>query len=131
MSATTEAEQAVVAEVLAAEEARLAAIDAQDWAAAAEYLAEDVVYVHMNAKLEGKEGNLAELKEAPRHYSHSELVVQPYGDFAVMTGVLDVAFPPNPDGTSRGARGRAIQVWARQDGRWVMVAFQATAIPAA
>jgi hypothetical protein len=128
--ASDTADKVVVAEVLAAEEARIAAIHAADWDLLSDFLGSDLTYTHMNGKLENKAENLAALQAVSRSYKRSDLQVRTFGDIAVMNGGFEATMAPLPDGTpERKLTGRAIQVWAKRDGAWQMIAFQATAVP--
>lgn len=130
MSTTVSSDETVIAEVLAAEEARLAAIHASDWNALERFLGEDLTYTHMSGKIDTKAENIEGLKNGPRTYKRSDLRVRPYGNFAVMNGILDVTMLPLPDGTPGNLlHGRVVQVWVRRDDRWQMIVFQATAVP--
>jgi ketosteroid isomerase-like protein len=133
MTTTTDtSDEVVVAEVLAAEEERIAAIHLADWDRVSEFLGSDLTYTHMNGKLETKAQNLAAMQSATRSYKRSDLQVRTFGDVAVMNGGFEATMAPLPDGTpERKLVGRAIQVWAKRDGAWQMIAFQATAVPGA
>jgi ketosteroid isomerase-like protein len=118
--------------VLAAETSRLKAIDDRDWTALEMILADDLSYVHSDTGLyEDKAANLLTLKASPRSYKRRDLKVRPYGDTAVMTGEIDITIDALPDGTAeQHIFSLATQVWVRRDGRWKMVAFQATMLAA-
>jgi hypothetical protein len=121
----------IVEEVLGAEAARLAAIDTRDWAALELILGDDLSYVHSDTGVrEDKAANLATLHQSPRSYKRRGLKVRHYGDTAVMTGEIDITVDALPDGSpERHVFSSATQVWVRREGRWQMVAFQATMIP--
>jgi ketosteroid isomerase-like protein len=130
MSTGYETDEQVVKEILEAEEQRLAAIHASDWSRLGELLGDDLTYTHMSGLFENKEENIAGLKARPRTYKREGLVVRPFGDVAVLGGLLHVVMEAAGDGTpARTLHGRVVQVWARRDGRWQMVVFQATALP--
>jgi hypothetical protein len=127
---STSSDETIIAEVLAAEEGRIAAVHAGDWERLGEYLGSDLTYTHMNGKFENKDENLAAMKAVSRSYKRSDLKVRAFGDVAVMNGGFEATMAPLPDGTpERILVGRAIQVWAKREGAWQMIAFQATAIP--
>ena len=124
-------DEQTVKEILQAEEDRLAAIHASDWSRLSELLGDDLTYTHMSGLFENKDENLAALKERPRVYKREGLAVRSFGDVAVLDGLIHVTMDPSPDGTpGRQLHGRVVQVWVRRDGRWQMVVFQATALPA-
>jgi hypothetical protein len=129
MSTTTN--EAVATEVLAAEHARVAAIRDADWTRFADFLGEDLTYTHMNGTTDTKAENLALQQASPRTYKRTDLVVRVLGDdAAVMTGGIEVTVAPLPDGTpERVLSGTILQVWARREGRWQLVAAQATGVP--
>jgi ketosteroid isomerase-like protein len=130
MSTAYGTDERVVKEILEAEEARLTAIHTSDWSRLSELLGDDLTYTHMSGLFENKAENIVALQARPRVYTREDLVVRPFGDVAVLDGLLHVAMPPSPDGTpARHLHGRAVQVWARRDGRWQMVVFQATSLP--
>jgi len=126
---TSSSDETTVAEVLAAEEARIAAVHAGDWERLSDFLGGDLTYTHMSGKIETKAENLASTKAVSRSYKRSDLKVRPFGDMAVMNGGFEATMAPLPDGTpERKLVGRALQVWAKRDGAWQMIAFQATAV---
>ncbi|MCL2396169.1 MAG: nuclear transport factor 2 family protein [Acidimicrobiaceae bacterium] len=130
MSTTYEADEQVISEILEAEQERLAAIHASDWSRLSELLGDDLTYTHMNGLSENKEENITALQARPRFYEREGLSVRTFGDVAVLHGLIHVSMDPSPDGTpARQLHGRVTQVWARRDGRWQMVVFQATALP--
>ena len=58
------------------------------------------------------------------------ILARAFGDVAVMNGGFEATMAPLPDGTpERKLVGRALQVWAKREGAWQMIAFQATAVP--
>jgi ketosteroid isomerase-like protein len=130
MTMTTASDETIAAEVLAAEEARIAAVHAGDWERLSDFLGSDLTYTHMNGKIENKAENLAAMKAVSRSYKRSDLKVRAFGDVAVMNGGFEATMAPLPDGTpERRLVGRALQVWAKREGAWQMIAFQATAVP--
>ncbi len=118
---------AVEEEVLDTVRARQRATIERDGATLERVMTDDVVYVHpTNARLETR----AERIDAVVTNSHykafdlSDLQVRVGADMAVVTGSMDV--------TTEGADGdrvlnlRFTDVYARRDGRWQEIAFQAT-----
>lgn len=128
MSATSDAE--VATEVIAAENERLAAIRAGDWARFSGVVGDDLVYTKMDGALETKADYLDVLQASPRTYTRNNLVVRVFGDVAVMHGGIQVTVAAQPDGTPERVRtGTILQVWAKRDDRWQLVAAQATDVP--
>lgn len=127
-----QAAQSVIDEVLAAEAARLRAIDERDFAALDLLLGEDLSYVHSDTgQYEDKASNMAMLQASPRSYKRRDLRVRPYGDVAVMTGEIDITVD-EIKGVSKERHifSFATQVWVKRDTRWQMVVFQATMLKA-
>jgi ketosteroid isomerase-like protein len=127
-----DADQRVIDEVLAAEAARLRAIDTRDWAALDLLIGDDLSYVHSDTGLyEDKAANLATLHVSPRSYVRRDLQVRPYGDVAVLTGEIDITIDAIENvSPEQHIFSFATQVWVKRDGRWQMVVFQATMIKA-
>lgn len=127
---TTTEDATSVAEVLAAEDERVAAINDGDWVALAATLHDRLVYNHMNGGTENKAELIQGLENGRRIYRRSELSVQVFGDAAVMNGILEIDFPERPDGTpARSVAARLLQFWHRSGGRWQLVGGQATPLP--
>jgi hypothetical protein len=128
---TDQANESLIEEVLAAEAARLRAIDAQDWAALDLLLADELSYVHSDTGVyEDKAANLATLHRSPRSYVRRDLKVRPYHDVAILTGEIDITIDALPGIPEQHIFSFATQVWVHRDGRWQMAAFQATMIVA-
>lgn len=111
-------------------DAFIAAVQKNDVAGAARYLADDLIYTHSTAVVETKAEYLAKLKSGVQRYEGIELIkptIRLYGDAAVlntqvrMTGsTKDVPF----DNTLF-----LIQVWVKQGSDYKMVAHQTTRKP--
>lgn len=112
------------------EQRRKAMLDA-DIAVLGEMFADDLSYTHSNAVTERKALYLERL--AGKHYDYRELNfldqdIRVTGDAALITGRMtgEVVIA----GQSRQLNSRTTVVWIRQDGRWRMLTFQSTPIPA-
>ena len=112
-------------DVNAAEEARYAAMIAQDKAALAAILADEFLYYQANGNVQNKLGYIAYLtggevkvKKAERY----DLTTHVYGDTATVMGStrVDVEMKGEP----RQVDLRFLNVWAKRDGRWQLVARQ-------
>jgi ketosteroid isomerase-like protein len=119
------------AEVRKAEEARFAATVKGDLEALGAMLADDMTYVHSNAKLETK-AELLELLEKG-HYQYRAITpkdvrVRLYGDAALASGLaeIDVVSGGQPIHVNL----RFLEVWVRRAGRWQLAAWQSTRLPA-
>ena len=118
----------VIDEVLAAEDARLAAIDERNFDALERLIADDLSYVHSDTgEYQDKPALLERLRDSPRSYKRRGLRVRLYGDVAVMTGEIDITIDALEGvADERHVFSFATQVWIHRDDRWQMVVFQAT-----
>lgn len=117
-------------EVLEAEQARIAALVADDHAALDRLLSSDLTYTHSNAVVDTKAEFMDSLISGRLKYrslEHGDQQVRFYGDTALLTGVTRVF------STSQGAEVRLTLrftiVYVHQSGRWQMVAWQSTRVP--
>jgi ketosteroid isomerase-like protein len=125
-SGTTEAAK----EVMAAEEARTAALDRSDVAALERIMADDITYVHASGEVDTKSSYLAAIRSGQLHYiswQPKNLHVRVLGDTAVINGeyavrVKDSRMQPAPFNISI----LILSVYARRDGRWQQIAWQST-----
>jgi ketosteroid isomerase-like protein len=119
-----------VQEVLAAEQARTAALDRSDVAALTTIMAEDVSYVHASGKVDTRQSYLAAIRSGQLHYISwrpEGLHVRVLGDTAVLTGeyavrVLDARVQPQPFDIDI----LILSVYARREGHWRQIAWQST-----
>jgi ketosteroid isomerase-like protein len=119
------------AAVLAAEEARYAAMIAQDFAALDRLLAEDLLYTHSNAETDTKAGYLAALRSGKYRYRavrREGVTVRLHGQVALVNGrsFIDV----DVEGTPRALSNVFINVWVQTPQGWRMTAWQSTPLPA-
>jgi ketosteroid isomerase-like protein len=108
-------------------DAFFAAVTKNDIAAAARYLADDLIYTHSNGLVESKSEYLARLKSGEQKYSSLNLVnptIRIFGDTAVMNTQIRM------QGATKGVPFDntlfMIHVWVRQGGMWKLVAHQTT-----
>ena len=94
-------------------------------------LADDLVYTHASGKVDSKASFLDDVKAGQLHYK----VIRPedtklsvYGDTAVATGLA--AFEVNNHGQELNMKLRYTDVWVNRGGKWQMVAWQSTRLPA-
>jgi ketosteroid isomerase-like protein len=109
-----------------AEEARYAALIAQDSAALSAILADEFVYHQANGNVQNKPGYVklvtggeVKVKRAERY----DIVTHVYGDTATVTGSTRVDVEMK--GEARQVDLRFLNVWVKRDGRWQIVARQA------
>jgi ketosteroid isomerase-like protein len=119
-----------VEEVLAAEQARIAALERSDVAALTAIMAEDVSYVHASGKVDSRQSYLAAIRSGQLHYISwrpESLHVRVLGDTAVLTGeyevrVLDARVQSRPFDIDI----LILSVYARREGQWRQIAWQST-----
>ena len=116
-------------EVLRADEARVEALLANDFAALEQLLADDLTYVHSNGMLDTKESFLGSLRAGNSRYlsmDMSDVTVRALGD----TGVINARFNARVQVRDRevNPQPRVLIVYAKRDGRWQMIAWQSTPI---
>lgn len=119
-----------VEEVLRVEREWARALTARDLDALRRIYADDLVYVHSGGNAETKPEFLARVESGGLRYQKVELVepkVRVYGDAAVVNGTFDVDV--QVDGRPVSTRVVYVHVYARQDGRWRLVAHQTTRAP--
>lgn len=118
-------DETLVSEVLAAEERRIRALVDADWVTLEEILDDRLTYTHLSGRIENKEIYFSGAKNRRHAVERSGLSVRIFGDVAVMTGAIAFSTPGDLDGSSR-LEGIALQVWAKREGVWRLVALQAT-----
>ena len=111
---------------------RCQATIAKDRAVMDEILADDMVYVHSSAVAESKAQYIE--RATTGWYDYTGLTdrgrtFRVYGDTVLVNG--DVRIQVTVKGTPKDFVSRYLQVWAKQGGRWRMVSWQSTPIPAA
>ncbi len=123
-------DQTVIAEIEAVEDRRRQALIDKDFAALADMLGDDLLYVHSSAVAEDKALYLKKLTEG--HYSYSGLrslrrAHRVFGDIVVADGDLEIRVQVG--GSDKVVNSRYLQVWARRAGGWKMISWQSTPIP--
>jgi hypothetical protein len=109
--------------VLAAEEARCRAIAEEDWDALSAIVGDDFDYTHSNATHQGKEAWIAGLRERRREVIRDDLAVRVLGDIALVSGGTVYRYAEPFIGDSHfGVHLDVLQVFARRDGRWQVIA---------
>ncbi len=117
-------------QVMAAEQARIAALDSSDIPALERIMADDVTYVHASGKVDTKTSYLDAIRSGKLHYISwvaKNLQVRVAGDAAVVNGeyrvrVTDSRVQPEPFNIDIFI----LEMWARRDGRWQQIAWQST-----
>jgi uncharacterized protein (TIGR02246 family) len=117
-------------DVLDAEQRWARALEKSDLAALRDLYGDDLVYVHSGGNAESKDEYLRRVETGSLKYESVTLVdpkVRVFGDAAVVNGQFDVRVMS--DGAPVNTRVVYIHVYARQGGKWRMVAHQTTRAP--
>jgi uncharacterized protein (TIGR02246 family) len=94
-------------------------------------LADDLVYVHSSANVDGKSGFLDALRTGKTKYESIEpmdVKVRVYGNTAIVNGTAKLAV--TTDGKTNTFSLRYTDVWVMRDNKWQMVSWQSTRLPA-
>ena len=124
---------ATTSQITAAEAARAKAIVERDLPVLEALTADDYTHVEASGVLRDKAGFLEALRRGTHRFSRydtTDLVVQRYGDVAIVRGILENSFV-QPSGAERPKRARFMRVYVLQDGAWRNVSHMATEIPPA
>ncbi|MBC7923229.1 MAG: nuclear transport factor 2 family protein [Ferruginibacter sp.] len=114
------------------EERRFEAMVKKDSATMRQILADDLIYTHSNAKVDGKEALIASIVTGSTNYKSfqtEDVQVRDYGGTAVVTGLARVNVFSG--GQDQNLRLRFTDVYVNRNGRWQMVAWQSTRQPEA
>ena len=120
----------VAEQIRALEDRRYQAVTAGDVAALDGLLAADLVYTHSDAVADSKQSYLEKLATGHFKYgqiSHPESSIVVHGDCALVFG--DMRGEVQVAGQMRVLNSRSLAVWVRENGRWVLLAFQPTKYP--
>ena len=113
-------------EILALEKRRIQAMTSGDIQALEEILADDLIYTHTTARLDTKASFIDAVKTGRSNYKSvdtSEVEVRALGDTAVVTGHAKFHVGENQ------FQARFIDVYAKRNNGWQMVARQSTRVP--
>jgi ketosteroid isomerase-like protein len=117
-------------QVMAVEQARVAALDGSDVPALERIMADDVTYVHASGKVDTKTSYLDAIRSGKLHYiswAPKNLQVRVEGNAAVINGeysvrVTDARVQPDPFNIDIFI----LEMYARRAGRWQQIAWQST-----
>ncbi|MDX2283423.1 MAG: nuclear transport factor 2 family protein [Bacteroidia bacterium] len=118
------------ASLLAFEQARIAATKNSDVQALQSMLAEDVVWVHSNGKVDDKAAYLADFQAQTTSYTAAEAKasrVRFYGEIGIVTG--DARFAGVSHGEPFDFQARYTAVYRWQGSTWQAISWQTTRIP--
>jgi ketosteroid isomerase-like protein len=110
---------------------RMAAMAQKDVATLNAVLADDLVYTHSSARLDTKQSLIGNMESGATVYKSvvpSDVKAQDLGDAVVLTGTARIEVTSN--GTPNTLSVRFTDVYARRNGRWLMVTWQSTRLPA-
>ena len=110
---------------------RMQAMAAKDFATLNAVLADDLIYTHSSARLDTKKSLIGNMQSGATVYTSlepSEVKAQDLGDAVVLTGVARIKVVSN--GTPNAFSVRFTDVYAKRNGRWQMVTWQSTRLPA-
>ncbi len=113
-------------EILALEKRRIEAMTSGDIQALEEILADDLIYTHTTARLDTKASFIDAVKAGRSNYKSvhtSDVEVRALGDTAVVTGHAKFHVGENK------FQARFIDVYAKRNNGWQMVAWQSTRVP--
>ncbi|GAD82295.1 nuclear transport factor 2 family protein [Nocardia asteroides] len=130
MTGDTLASTDIAATIRALEDARYAAVLAGDIDTFAALAHPELAYTHSNAEVDTLDSYLGKLRAGHYVYhriDHPIARIAVVGDTAVVTGEM------HADITAGGVRkrlaNRAVAVWVREGGQWLLLAYWPTVIP--
>jgi uncharacterized protein (TIGR02246 family) len=109
---------------------RFEATTKNDFAALASLLADDLVYVHSSASVDGKTAYIDALRTGKTKYESiepSDVKVRVYGNTAIVNGTAKLSV--TTDGKTNSFSLRYTDVWVLRDNKWQMVSWQSTRLP--
>ena len=110
---------------------RMTAMAAKDVATLEAVLADDLIYAHSSARLDTKRSLIDAMVQGTTVYTGvepSDVKAQDLGDTVVLTGIAQIKVVSN--GTPNEFGVRFTDVYTRRNGRWQMVTWQSTRLPA-
>jgi ketosteroid isomerase-like protein len=131
MGAMTAADDVTAKQISELEARRYQAMTDGDVATLRELFAADLVYTHSNAEADSGQSYLDKIASGELDYGameHPESSILVHGDCALVFG--DMRGEVRVGGELRVLNSRALSVWGRENGSWVLLAFQATRYPA-
>lgn len=115
----------------AADDERFRATAAYDWDALARILADELVYVHGNGHIDDKASLLASLGTRRVHYlgaTRRDTRLRRFAEIAMLTGRITLRYELG--GAARANDSTFLSAWALRDGRWQLVHWHSTNLPA-
>jgi uncharacterized protein (TIGR02246 family) len=109
---------------------RFAAQTKNDLDALGSLLADDLVYTHSSAAVDGKTTFIDTLRTGKTKYESiepSDVKVRVYGNTAIVNGTAKLSV--TTDGKTNSFSLRYTDVWVLRDSKWQMVTWQSTRLP--
>lgn len=128
---TTSTPEDTIREIERVDADRIRATLGKDRAALERIVADDLLYVHTSATQEDKRLYLDRVTGNYYNYQSLEYVKRAFrvlGEMVLVNG--DIRINVIVNGVTRALLSRYLQVWAHRDGRWQMVSWQSTLVPA-
>jgi hypothetical protein len=130
LAAATPGTDSRVAGAIQAEQARIAALTADDHAALDRLLAPEMIYTHSNAVVDDKTQFIASLTSGRLKYKsieHSDQKARVYGDAVLLTNLTRVQSVS--EGQDIRVTLRTTILYVKKDGQWQFVAWHSTLVP--
>jgi hypothetical protein len=120
-------------EVTALEDQRLEAAVQGDLSLLEKLLSDDLTYVHTNSAIDTKAVFLNKLKQGNLKYLQYTLHGRKFKALSETVAIFSgrVEFKIISAGVAKDLNNIFIDVWAKRDGKWQLVSWQSTPIPAA
>jgi ketosteroid isomerase-like protein len=122
----------MISEIEATDARREQAVIARDMATLNEILGEDLIYVHSSGMAEDRSLYLSRVAEGFYVYRGFEILARQYrffGDTVLVNA--DIKIDVVARGNAKLLMSRVCQAWVRRDGRWQLVTWHSTLMPAA
>ncbi len=113
--------------VIDLDKARMAAMVALDLPALQTLLADDLIYTHSSAKVDGKQSLIEAMTSGANAYTALEasgVTARDLGGVVMVTG--QAAMTVSLSGRPTSFRVRFLDVWVQRDGQWQMTGWQST-----
>ena len=127
----TAADDITAKQISELEARRYQAMTDGDVATLGELFAAGLVYTHSNAEADTRQSYLDKIASGELDYGaveHPESSILVHGDCALVFG--DMRGEVRVGGELRVLNSRALSLWGRENGSWVLLAFQPTRYPA-
>ena len=123
-------DKSIEGQIIKLDAQRMQAMIGADVEALKNILADDMTYVHTTTALDTKQSLIDALSSGALDYQSmvtDDVKVRVYGETAIVTGAAKIRVTSRGQPNSFGVR--FTDVYTNRDGRWQMVAWQATRAP--